>query len=236
IAPGSPGETDTALTIEQDAFEVATYRLQTQAAANAGTLLNVSTRAFVGAGDQVLIGGFVINGPTPKQMLLRAAGPALAAAPFNVPGALADPVLALYSGATVLQANDNWSSFANGTTAADLAAAAAQAGAVTFANGSAEAALLVTRPPGAYTAVVRGAGGLTGTALVEAYEVGAAANKIINLSTLGYAGNVGHPMIGGFVVSGAAGSTKRILIRVRGPSLARDFGFADAMNDPCLEL
>ena len=235
IAPGSPGETDTALTIEQDAFEVATYRLQTQAAASAGTLLNVSTRAFVGADDQVLIGGFVITGTAPKQMLLRAAGPALVA--FGLAGgALADPVLDLYSGATLLQANDNWSSFTNGTAASELAAAAAQAGAFPFANGSTDAALLVTLPPGAYTAVVRGAGGLTGTALVEAYEVGAAANKIINLSTRGYADNADHPIIGGFVVSGTAGSTKRILVRVRGPSLARDFGFADAMNDPCLEL
>jgi hypothetical protein len=235
IAPGSPGESDTSLTIEQDAFEVASYRLQTQAAASAGTLINVSTRAFVGAGDQVLIGGFVITGTTAKRMLLRAAGPALGALGL-ASGTLADPVLDLYTGPTLLQTNDNWSSFTNGTTATDLAAAAAQAGAFPFANGSTDAALLVTLTPGAYTAVVRGAGGLTGTALVEAYEVGAAANRIINLSTRGYADNADHPMIGGFVVSVADGSTKRILIRVRGPSLARDFGVAGAMNDPCMEL
>jgi hypothetical protein len=234
IAPGALGETDTALTIEQDAFEVSSYRLQTQTVANAGTLLNVATRAFVGPGDQALIGGFVIAGPAPKKMLLRAAGPALT--PLGVLGALADPILDLYSGSALLQTNDNWSAPLNGVTTSDVSAAAAQAGAFPFAGGSADSALLVTLAPGAYTTVVRGAGGLTGTSLVEAYEVGAGANKIVNLSTRGYADNLTKPLVGGFVISGAAGSTKRILIRVRGPSLARDFGLADALDDPFMEL
>ncbi len=234
IAPGALGETDTALTIEQDAFEVSSYRLQTQTVANAGTLLNVATRAFVGSADQALIGGFVIAGPAPKKMLLRAAGPALT--PLGVLGALADPILDLYSGGALLQTNDNWSSPLNGVAASDISAAVAQAGAFPFAGGSADAALLVTLAPGAYTTVIRGAGGLTGTSLVEAYEVGAGANKIINLSTRGYADNLSKPLVGGFVISGAAGSTKRILIRVRGPSLTRDFGLASALDDPCMEL
>ena len=71
-----------ALTIEQTAFVTSTYRLQTQAAANTGTLVNVATRAWIGDGDQVLIGGFVVQGATPKSMLIRAAGPALT--PFGV--------------------------------------------------------------------------------------------------------------------------------------------------------
>jgi hypothetical protein len=235
IAPGAPGESATALTIEQNAFEVSAYRLQTQTVANAGTLLNVSTRAYVGGAGQPLIGGFVIAGTAPKKMLLRAAGPALVN--FNLATTvLADPVLDLYAGAAVVQSNDNWSVPTAGVTAADVSAAAAQAGAFPFANGSADSALLVTLAPGAYTALVRGARGLSGFALVEAYEVGAGANRIVNLSTLGFANNTDRPLIGGFVVTGAPGATKRILIRVRGPSLARDFGLSDTLYDPFMEL
>ncbi len=234
IAPGSPGESDTSLTIEKDAFELTTYRLQTQAAPNAGTLLNVSTRAFVGTGEQVLIGGFVVSGTTPKKMLIRAAGPALAA--LGATGVLADPALDLYTGPTPIFSNDNWpAQTVSGITAADISNAATQAGAFPFASGSADSALLVTLVPGNYTAVVRGAGGATGTALVEAYEVGAGANRIVNLSTRGFADNQTHPLIAGFVVSGTAGSTKRILLRVLGPTLAR-FNIAAAMYDPLMEL
>lgn len=235
IAPGAPGESDTALTVEQDAFEVATYRLQTPAAATASTLLNVSTRAFVGTGEQVLIGGFAVTGTAPKKMLLRAAGPALAA--FGpAAGLLADPALDLYTGPTQIFSNDNWSAQANGTTAADLAAAATQAGAFPFPNNSADAALLVTLAPGLYTAVVRGAGNTTGSALVEAYEVGAGGtNRLVNLSARAFADNVGRPLVGGFVISAAAGTTKRVLIRVLGPSLAK-FKIANAMDDPFMEL
>ncbi len=234
IAPGAPGESDTSLTIEQNAFEVAAFRLQTQTAAGGGTLLNVSTRAYVGAGNQALIGGFVIAGTTPKKMLLRAAGPALANFTLATT-VLVDPVLDLYAGPAVMQSNDNWSS-GGAASAADLAAAATQVGAFPFANGSADAALLVTLPPGAYTALVRGAGGLTGFALIEGYEVGGAANKVINFGGRGYADNVGRALFAGFTVSGTPGATKRILIRVRGPSLTRDFGLAGGLDDPFMEL
>ena len=235
IAPGSPGESATAFTIEQDAFEVATFRLQTPAAATASTLLNVATRAYVGTGEQVLIAGFVVTGTTPKKMLLRAVGPALGAFGPSA-GLLADPALELYTGPTRIFANDNWSAQANGATAAEIAAAAAQAGAFALPNNSADAALLVTLAPGVYTSIVRGAGGATGTALVEAYEVGAGAtNRLINLSSRAFADNTGRPLVGGFVVAAAAGTTKRVLIRVLGPSLAK-FKIADAMDDPFMEL
>ena len=235
IAPGQSGESDTALTIEHEAFEVSMYRLQTQAIANSGTLLNVSTRAFVGTGEQALITGFVVTGTAPKKMLLRAAGPALAA--FGVRETLADPVLDLYAGPSLVLTNDSWSTQANAISAADVANAATQAGAFPFANGSADAALFVTLAPGAYTAVVRGAGGATGNALVETYEVGAgpAANRLVNLSTRAFADNVDRKMYGGFVVSGAPGTTKRILLRVLGPSLAK-FKIAGGMNDPFMQL
>ena len=66
-------------------------------------LANISTRAEVETGDSVLIGGFIISGPSPKQVLLRALGPSLSLA-----GTLADPSLQLYSGNTLMASNNNW--------------------------------------------------------------------------------------------------------------------------------
>jgi hypothetical protein len=106
VAAGKPGEADNARTIEQNAFAVAGYRLQTQSAPDLGTLINVSTRAWVGAGEQVLIGGFVVDGVQPKTLLLRAAGPALAS--FGVTNAIADPVMRVYAGSARVAENDNW--------------------------------------------------------------------------------------------------------------------------------
>lgn len=235
---GEPGEAHNALTVDQGAFEVANYRLQTQAANATGTLINVATRAFSGVGEQQLIGGFIIQGTAPKRMLLRAAGPALALAPFGVPDVLADPRLTLFTTDTnpprLIVANNDWGSPSVGAaSAAEITAAAASTGAFPFAVGSRDAALLVTLAPGSYTANVEGADGGTGTALVEAYEVDRAGNRIFNLSTRGYA-DKGREMIGGFVVQAGAGPTKRILIRVQGPSLAR-FGLS-AMDDPYMEI
>lgn len=237
IPAGQPGESNNALTIEQTAFVTSTYRLQTQAAVNTGTLVNVATRAWVGDGDQVLIGGFVVQGAAPKSMLIRAAGPALA--PFGVTDALADPILRIYGGATLQAENDQWGTPATGTgaTGAQLAAAAARAGAFAFPAGSADAAVLVTLPPGAYSAVVEGARGATGAGLIEAYEAERDATRIINLATRGFAGRGGRELVGGFVVQGAPGTTKRILVRVLGPSLARTpFNLTGTLDDPELEL
>lgn len=232
VAAGQPGESNTALTIEQDAFEVASYRLQTQAAPNAGTLVQVATRAFVGAGNQVLIGGFVIDGAAPKAMLLRGVGPALRA--FGLADALAAPILELYAGATLVASNAGWTTSAN---AAALVGAAAQTGAFALSAGSADSALLLTLAPGAYTAVVRGGAGATGTALIEAYELAGAASRFISLSTRGYADNADKPMIGSFYVSAAAGTTKRLLLRVLGPSLERaPFNLTGTLYDPFMEL
>ncbi len=238
IAAGRPGESNNALTIEQVAFVISTYRLQTQAVANSGALINLATRAYVGTGEQVLIGGFVVRGTRPKTMLIRAAGPALSL--FGVPNALGDPELRVFGGNLQLAVNDNWGSpVGDGRVAAsgEIAAAAVQTGAFPFAAGSADAAVLVTLPPGAYSAVVEGARGTTGIGLMEAYEVGREAAKIINLATRGFADRSGREMHGGFVVQGAPGSTKRILVRVLGPSLARaPFNLSGVLDDPEMEI
>lgn len=234
IAPGQPGETATALTIEENAFEASTYRLQTQAASNPGTLINVATRAYVGTGNQVLIGGFVVNGSAPQKMLLRGSGPALAQ--FGVGDLLTDPVLTIYSGQTQVAQNNNWSVQAVGSDAASVAAAAAQTGAFPFVPNTTDAALVVTLPPGGYSAILEGAQGATGNGMVEAYQVDRAGAKIVNLSTRGYADAHGREMVGGFSVQGAAGTTKRILIRVLGPTLQRSFGMSEGMEDPHMEI
>ncbi len=136
------------------------------AASSGQNLLNLSTRAIAGTGADTLISGLVIGGTLPKRVLIRAAGPALAQ--FGLAGLLARPQLTLFSGATPVLQNAGW------TTSPDapaLSAAAASAGAFAFASGGADAALLVTLAPGAYTAQVTGVTETTGLALLEVYEL-----------------------------------------------------------------
>jgi hypothetical protein len=125
-----------------------------------GKLINLSTRSLVGTGDNVQIGGFIVRGNSPMKVVIRAVGPALTG--YGVPGALADPILSLYSGQTLVAQNDNW----DPTLAPDFAAV----GAFALTPGSNDAALVVTLQPGAYTAQVNGKNGGTGVALVEIYE------------------------------------------------------------------
>ena len=128
-------------------------------------LVNVSARAQVGTGDGVLVVGFAIAGSTSKTLLIRASGPALAA--FGVGGTLADPELQIFrQNGPKLYENDNWGG--------SLAIANASSGVGAFAFNDAnskDAAVLVTLPPGVYTAEAKGADGGTGIALVELYEV-----------------------------------------------------------------
>jgi len=121
-------------------------------------LINISTRGQVLTGDNVMIGGFVIQGSSPQTVIIRASGPSLAAAGIASP--LANPVLQLFSGQTVIASNDDWGTAAN---AATLSASG-------FAPGNAlESAILITLAPGAYTAIVTGAGGSTGVGIVEVF-------------------------------------------------------------------
>ncbi len=133
----------------------------------AARLVNASTRAFVGAGEAVLIPGFAVGGHGAAGLVIRVAGPALGK--FGVGDALVDPVLTLYRGGSVIATNDDWGAAENAT---QLASAAAAAGAFAFEAGSRDAALLTTLPAGTgYTVQVSGKNGATGTALVEFYLV-----------------------------------------------------------------
>jgi sugar lactone lactonase YvrE len=127
-------------------------------------LINLSARASVGSGGGLVIGGFVISGTTPETVLIRGIGPTLGQ--FGVTGALAAPQLALYdTNNDVLATNSGW----GGTTA--LSQVFTQVNAFALPASSADAAILVTLPPGAYTAELTGLNGSSGVALVEIYEV-----------------------------------------------------------------
>ena len=125
-------------------------------------LANLSTCGVVEPGGD-LTAGFVVRGNTPKRVLIRGVGPALAG--FGIGAALADPTLKVFAqgAAAPLAANDNWD--------ASLASDAAAAGAFPLAAGSKDAALVLTLEPGDYSAVVSGALGGNGTALVEVYQL-----------------------------------------------------------------
>ena len=127
-------------------------------------LINISTRGFVGTGHDALIAGFTIDGFEPKRVLVRALGPALR--PFGVPNVVSDPRLAVHKIAGDLVAeNDNWEE------TLELLTAINQVGTFPCASGSTDAAVVLTLPPGVYTAVVTGTNGATGNAEVEVYEL-----------------------------------------------------------------
>jgi hypothetical protein len=155
---GQSGDTGVALAEVYDATPAGTYTPATP------HLISVSARNQVGTGGNILIGGFVIGGTTSETVLIRASGPALV--PFGVTGTLPDPELQLYSGSTLLESNTGWGGNAQ------IASVAASAGAFSWGSSATpDSALLVTLPPGAYTAQVSGASGDIGVALIEVYEV-----------------------------------------------------------------
>ena len=136
-----------------------TYFFRAPQESSQNHLANISTRGFVQTGQGQLIGGFIITGG-PKLVLVRALGPSLAAQ--GVSPVLANPVLNLMSGATVVRSNDDWQNASNSD---DIISTS-----IPPLNPS-ESSILVRLEPGAYTAVVTGANGSTGIALIEVYEI-----------------------------------------------------------------
>ncbi|MGH7937286.1 MAG: choice-of-anchor Q domain-containing protein, partial [Chthoniobacterales bacterium] len=184
----------------------------------APTLGNISTRLFAGTGDNVLIGGFIVTGTQPKKVILRAIGPSLA-----VPGAMADPTLELHdSTRAVIAANDNWQDSPDKQAIIDST--------IPPTNNK-ESAIVATLDPGSYTAVVQGANGGTGVALVEIYDLDRTADsKLDNLSTRGLVQTDDDVMIGGVIVLGTEPTDS--IIRALGPSLP----LTGTLADPTLEL
>jgi hypothetical protein len=145
-------------------------------------LSNISTRGFVQTGDNVMIGGLIIEGTADSTVLIRARGPSMAGAPFFVAGTLANPLLRLFSGSTIIAQNDNWQEapscggFACGgaaqITATGLDSCQPNPGQAGSPPGcSLESVILITLPPGAYTAIVSGASGEIGVGLVEMFKI-----------------------------------------------------------------
>jgi hypothetical protein len=173
---------------------------------------------LVQTGENVGIGGFIITGTAPKQVLLRGIGPSLTG--FGVPDALADPVLEFGS-----LTNDNWM---------DTQGPAILATGLAPTN-DLESAILVTLNPGAYTAIVKGKNNTSGIASVEVYDLSPAVPaKFANISTRALVGTGSNIVIAGFILGNNSGND-RIVARGIGPSLTA-YGVPNALADPVIEL
>ena len=198
---------------------------------NPGHLVNISARAFVGSGADVLIAGYVVEGTGALPLLLRSSGPALSS---QLSGTLPDPQLQLYSGSTVVDSNAGW-----GGNAAIVSTASA-VGATSWANPlSKDSALLESLNPGAYTGITSGASGDSGVSLAEVYDATPSGTftstspHLINIAARAFVGTGGNVLIAGFVIGGS--TSKTVLIRASGPALSND-GVSGVLSDPQVQL
>ncbi|MCX6953793.1 MAG: TonB family protein [Verrucomicrobia bacterium] len=189
-------------------------------------LTNLSVRSAAGAGSETLIVGLSISGTGSKNLLLRGVGPALT--PFGVTGAVSDPQLALFSGPTQIDQNDNWG---GGTALADSFVAA---GAFALPPASRDAALLKALQPGSYYAQLVAASG-PGIALVECYDLDSATStaSFSNVSARSVAGSGANVLTVGFAIAGR--DPKPVLIRGVGPTLGT-FGVTGTLPAARLRL
>jgi glucose/arabinose dehydrogenase len=188
--------------------------------------LNISTRAHIETGDNVLIGGFIVTGSGAKNVIIRAIGPSLPAAL----GPMADPMLELRGPApsnTLIASNDDWRVPAQNQT--DVQATGLQP------SNDKESAIVASLQPGAYTAIMSGKNSSSGTGLVEIYDLApAASSQLGNISGRGHVQTGDFVMIGGFIVGNNIGAA-RIVVRALGPSLSGSVG-SPVLADPTLEL
>lgn len=198
----------------------------------ASQLSNISTRAFVQTGDNVIIGGFIVEGNAPKRVIIRAIGPELI--PFGIPDPLADPTLELHdSTGALIASNDNWMTTIIGGIITTDQVAAIRASGYAPTNGM-ESAMIVSLRPGNYTAIVRGINSTMGVGLVDLYDLSAISSSILsNISTRSLVQTGDSVMIGGFIVEGT--QTKRVILRAIGPELTQ-YGIPNPLADPNLEL
>lgn len=198
-------------------------------AATGARLSNLSARAGVGPGANLLYVGFGVSGTGQDPLLVRAVGPTLAQ--FGVPSPLAFPQLSLDLANSTTFAGDNtgWGGGVN------LANAFAQAGAFSLPPTSLDEALVSTLPSGMYVAAIAGADNSAGVALGEIYETGGpvANARLVNLSARAYASSGSDALIAGFTISGSGPET--VLIRGIGPTLAQ-FGVPGPLANPAIAL
>ena len=200
----------------------------------AANITNLSTRAFV-SGDPLdlpnsfAIAGFTITGTDPKQVVIRGLGPTLTN--FNLTPGFGDPKVGLYDvSGTLIFSNNNWKD-------TQQAAIEATGLAPPF---DVESAILITLPPGKYTAILSAEGfAFGGFALVEVYDINPGVlAELTNISARGLVQNFTYGLICGFIASGGNGSTT-VLLRGLGPTLS-EFGIGGRgfgpLPDPVLTL
>lgn len=197
-------------------------------------LVNISTRALSGTGNNVTIGGFVVAGAS-KRVLIRAVGPSLVSQGIAASDLLADPKIEVHQGDTIIEENDDWGDNAN---AAEVVDVSKQVGAFDLDAGDTKSsALLLTLQPGIYTFVTRGAGATSGIVLLEIYDAdtGVPEGLFTNISSRAYSTTGDGVTIGGFVVDGTV--PKPVLLRAVGPTLT-DFGLglSEVLADPKIEV
>jgi len=195
-------------------------------------LRNISTRGLVQTGNDVMIGGFIVQGSGPKTVIVRAIGPELT--PLGVPNALADPTLSLHdSTGGLIASNNNWQTTIIGGIIASNQVSAIQNSGHAPTQPS-ESAIVATLSPGNYTAIVSGVNNTVGVALVEVYDLNTGTTSILgNISTRDIVQTGANVMIGGFIVQGTQPNT--VIVRVIGPELI-PLGIPNALADPTLEL
>jgi hypothetical protein len=223
-------------------MDIAIQQIDIQMAPTAATLppaaqsQNISTRGDVQTGEDILIGGFIITGTGPKQVIIRALGPSLAT---QVSGVLADPVLNLFdSTGAVVATNDNWKD-----NSADDQATIIADGLDMYNNGTGnveindlESVIVQTLNPGAYTAQVSGSADGTGIGLVEVYDVDTSADgTLANISTRGFVDIDQNVLIGGFIIGPDTSGADELIVRAIGPSLTAK-GVTNALADPTLTV
>lgn len=194
-----------------------------------GRIENLSARANVGTGGNILIAGFVVRGTGSKSVLLRGIGPTLGTE-FNVSGALSTPQLTLMSSAgTPLASNAGWGGGQR------LTNAFVQTGAFLLSAGSLDSAILTDLPVGSYTSQMAGADAATGVALAEIYDAdpGTSASSLINISARANIGSGADILIAGFVIGGS--EPAQLLLRGVGPTL-NSFGVSGPIEQPSIGL
>jgi hypothetical protein len=202
-------------------LDVIGYDLSPDASSRLG---NISTRSFVQTSDNVMIGGFIVQGTGPKRVIIRAIGPELGQ--YGIPNPLADTTLELHDGNGALIAfNDDWVLSNQFQEIQNSGHAPAN---------PLESAIIADVAPGSYTAIVRGFNDTIGVALVEVYDLSPdASSSLGNISTRSFVQTSDNVMIGGFIVQGTG--PKRVIIRAIGPELTQ-FGITNALADTTLEL
>jgi len=191
-------------------------------------MVNISTRAHVGTGANVLIAGFAIGGTEKKTVLIRGVGPSLQQ--FGLDGYLENPVLSLHGANGLISENAGW---ASNPDQAEIQSAAQSVGAFSLSTNSDDAVMLVELDPGLYSAIVSGGDNSTGIALVEIYEVGENLSRLVNISSRAFVGTHSEVVIPGVVVVGDLPTD--ILVRAIGPSLEQ-FQVAGVLEHPILEV